>query len=72
MIRALLIKPPRWPATSLAPRVSSAASMGMVPAPQKGAGRTAERRPFEISANDRRFQRSLRIAADETQEKEGE
>ena len=28
--------------------------------------------PFEISANDRRFLRSLRIAADETQEKEVE
>lgn len=32
----------------------------------------AERRTFEISANDRRFLRSLRIAADETQEKEVE
>jgi hypothetical protein len=32
----------------------------------------ADRRPFEISANDRRFLRSLRIAADETQEKEVE
>jgi hypothetical protein len=43
------------------------------PAPQKGAARAAaERRPFEISANDRRFLRSLRIAADETQEKEVE
>ena len=31
-----------------------------------------ERRPVEISANDRRFLRSLRIAADETQEKEVE
>ena len=31
-----------------------------------------ERRPFEISANDRRFLRSLRIAAEETQEKEVE
>jgi hypothetical protein len=31
-----------------------------------------ERRTFEISANDRRFLRSLRIAADETQEKEVE
>ena len=31
-----------------------------------------ERRSFEISANDRRFLRSLRIAADETQEKEVE
>ena len=32
----------------------------------------AERRNFEMSANDRRFLRSLRIAADETQEKEVE
>ncbi len=31
-----------------------------------------ERRPLEMSANDRRFLRSLRIAADETQEKEVE
>jgi hypothetical protein len=31
-----------------------------------------ERRNFEISANDKRFLRSLRIAADETQEKEVE
>jgi len=40
-------------------------------APQKAA-RAAERRSFEISANDKRFLRSLRIAADETQEKEVE
>ena len=32
----------------------------------------AQRRHFEISANDKRFLRSLRIAADETQEKEVE
>jgi hypothetical protein len=31
-----------------------------------------EKRQFEISANDKRFLRSLRIAADETQEKEVE
>ena len=37
----------------------------VVPVPQ-------QRRQFEISANDRRFLRSLRIAADETQEKEVE
>ena len=30
------------------------------------------RRSFEVTANDRRFLRSLRIAADETQEKEVE
>jgi hypothetical protein len=41
------------------------------PAPQKAA-RAVERRNFEISANDKRFLRSLRIAADETQEKEVE
>jgi hypothetical protein len=34
--------------------------------------RSSERRNFEISANDKRFLRSLRIAADETQEKEVE
>ena len=39
-------------------------------APQKVA--KIERRQFEISANDRRFLRSLRIAADEAQEKEVE
>jgi hypothetical protein len=46
-------------------------ALAKLPAPTKG-GRAAERRPFEISANDRRFLRSLRIAADETQEKEVE
>jgi hypothetical protein len=51
---------------------STPGALAKVPAPQKGASRTAERRPFEISANDRRFLRSLRIAADETQEKEVE
>ena len=66
---------------------STPGALAKVPAPQKGAARTsakrpdvaddeprtsAERRPFEISANDRRFLRSLRIAADETQEKEVE
>ena len=46
-------------------------ALAKLPASQKPA-RAAERRPFEISANDRRFLRSLRIAADETQEKEVE
>jgi hypothetical protein len=36
------------------------------------AARAAERRSFEISANDKRFLRSLRIAADEAEEKEVE
>src|SRR5262249_21097259 len=39
---------------------------------QKAAAVPVQRRQFEISANDRRFLRSLRIAADETQEKEVE
>jgi hypothetical protein len=46
-------------------------ALAKVPAAQKGL-KAAERRPFEISANDRRFLRSLRIASDETQEKEVE
>jgi hypothetical protein len=53
-----------------------AVARAMVPAPaqpQKAAAVPGQqRRQFEISANDRRFLRSLRIAADETQEKEVE
>lgn len=52
-------------------RTSPGALTKVVSAPQKAA-RAAERRSFEISANDKRFLRSLRIAADETQEKEVE
>jgi len=40
--------------------------------PVQKAARSSDRRNFEISANDKRFLRSLRIAADETQEKEVE
>ena len=44
-----------------------------VPQPKAAAAAVpVQRRQFEISANDRRFLRSLRIAADETQEKEVE
>jgi hypothetical protein len=46
-------------------------ALAKVSPPQK-ASRAADRRNFEISANDKRFLRSLRIAADETQEKEVE
>ena len=46
-------------------------ALAKIVAPQKAA-RATERRTFEISANDKRFLRSLRIAADETQEKEVE
>ena len=66
-------------------RLSMEAVIGFVSRPQPGAlakitpalpaqkaARAVERRTFEISANDKRFLRSLRIAADETQEKEVE
>jgi hypothetical protein len=43
-----------------------------VPQPKAAVVPVQQRRHFEISANDRRFLRSLRIAADETQEKEVE
>jgi hypothetical protein len=42
------------------------------PVPAQKTPARIERRNFEISANDKRFLRSLRIAADETQEKEVE
>jgi hypothetical protein len=41
-------------------------------APQQQKALPPQRRTFEISSNDRRFLRSLRIASDETQEKEVE
>jgi hypothetical protein len=41
-------------------------------APTQKAARAERRAALEMSANDRRFLRSLRIAADETQEKEVE
>ncbi len=62
-------------------RVTLEAVIGFVNRAQPGAlakvGATqkvsrAERRNMEMSANDRRFLRSLRIAADETQSKEAE
>ena len=40
--------------------------------PQKALPAVQQKRQFEVSANDKRFLRSLRIAADETQEKEVE
>ena len=45
-------------------------ALAKVGAPQKAP--RADRRNVEMSANDRRFLRSLRIAADETQSKEVE
>jgi hypothetical protein len=50
---------------------STPGALAKIGPPQK-ATRSADRRNFEISANDKRFLRSLRIAADETQEKEVE
>jgi hypothetical protein len=64
-------------------KVSLEAVIGFVNRTQPGAlARTVQppqkalppqqKRQFEVSANDKRFLRSLRIAADETQEKEVE
>ncbi len=61
-------------------RVQLEAVIGFVSRPAPGAlvkstvtsRSLVSRRPLEISANDRRFLRSLRIAADEAQEKEVE
>ncbi|PYR56025.1 MAG: hypothetical protein DMF85_17830 [Acidobacteria bacterium] len=48
---------------------SGALTRQTVPQQQKA---LTQRRNFDISANDKRFLRSLRIASDETQEKEVE
>ena len=59
-------------------RVSLEASVGFVERSPSGQAKTSlTRRPparssFEMSANDRRFLKSLRISADETTEKEVE
>ena len=50
---------------------STNAALAKVGAATKAA-KAIERRSFEISANDKRFLRSLRIAADEPEEKEVE
>ena len=47
-------------------------ALARTPAPAQKALPPQQRRQFEISANDKRFLRSLRIASDETQEKEVE
>jgi hypothetical protein len=59
-------------------RTQSGTVSRTTPVPATSAAKSAavpvqpQRRQFEMSANDRRFLRSLRIAADETQEKEVE
>ena len=48
---------------------SQTAALTKVAAPARAAAREAQpKRSFEVTANDRRFLRSLRIAADETAE----
>ena len=51
---------------------SNQTALAKIPAGPVKSARAAERRDFDISANDKRFLRSLRIAADEPQEKEVE
>ena len=57
-------------------RVSLEAVVGFVGLDKDGTPETGERRgrrqPFEMSANDRRFLKSLRISADEPTEKKVE
>ena len=53
-------------------RTQSGALARAVAPQQKALPPQQQRRTFEISANDRRFLRSLRIAAEEAQEKEAE
>jgi hypothetical protein len=53
-------------------RTTTGGALTKVNPQQKALKATGDRRQFEISANDKRFLRSLRIAADETQEKEVE
>src|ERR1700758_14967 len=47
---------------------SQSTAMTKVTAPVRAGREVAPRRNFEVTANDRRFLRSLRIAADETTE----
>ena len=56
--------------TALARTTPAQQQKALAPAQQQQ--QQQQRRQFEISANDKRFLRSLRIAADETQEKEVE
>ena len=60
-------------------RVSLEAVIGFVnrsapgtPAPKNGAAKKLSMRQFEMTANDRRFLKSLRISADEEAQKEVE
>jgi hypothetical protein len=66
-------------AAGLEMRVSLETAIGFVdraatgtPAPKAATRRQAAATPFEMSANDRRFLKSLRISSDEPTEKEVE
>ena len=49
---------------------SQSSALAKVPAPARAARETHPKKNFEVTANDRRFLRSLRIAADEAAELE--
>lgn len=53
-----------------ASRTAQTSALAKIPAPARTAREPQTRRTFEVTANDRRFLRSLRIAADETAEKQ--
>ena len=53
-----------------ASRTAQTSALAKVATPARAARDTQSRRTFEVTANDRRFLRSLRIAADEAAEKQ--
>jgi hypothetical protein len=53
-----------------ASRTTQSSALAKVPTAARTTRETPSRRAFEVTANDRRFLRSLRIAADETAEKQ--
>ena len=53
-----------------ASRTAPSSALAKIPATSRTTRESQTRRTFEVTANDRRFLRSLRIAADETAEKQ--
>ena len=53
-----------------ASRTAQTSALAKIPTPARTPREPQTRRTFEVTANDRRFLRSLRIAADETAEKQ--
>src|SRR3954467_14905617 len=53
-----------------ASRTAQSSALAKIPAAARTTREPPPRRAFEVTANDRRFLRSLRIAADETAEKQ--